>query len=218
MGRFVPYGASAGRSFTAGRFKDSSEPGWTLPSRNDSSGTGSASLAHEIKQPIAATQIDAKVCLRALTEDRVNLKLARQAASRLLNEAIMADKITKRTTALYKKDAMRRERVNVNEMIREMALLLQQEASASAVSIRPMIADGIPEIMADRVFDSFITTKPHGTGMGLAISRSDRGSAWRPLVSRRQQRTGRDVFLHIAWRRGTPTIDRQRPMTVSDGL
>jgi len=190
-------------------------------------GEMAASIAHEIKQPIAAAQIDAQVCLRAITEDRFNLELARQAASRLLKEAMMADEIIKRTTALYNKDAMRRERVNVNEMIREMALLLQQEASASAVSIRTTIADGIPDIMADRVqlqqvlmnlmlnaidamkdtggdltitsqmneenellvavsdtgvglpaenpdqiFDSFVTTKPHGTGMGLSISRS----------------------------------------------
>jgi signal transduction histidine kinase len=140
---------------------------------------------------------------------------------------MMADEIIKRTTALYKKETMRRERVNVNEMIREMALLLQQEASSYAVSIRTTIADGIPDIMADRVqlqqvlmnlmlnaieamkstggeltitsqrgegsellmsvsdtgvglpsenpdqiFDSFVTTKPQGTGMGLSITRS----------------------------------------------
>ena len=190
-------------------------------------GEVAASLAHEIKQPIAAAQIDATVCVRALTHDRVNLEAAREAASRLVKEAMMADEIIQRTTALYRKEALRRGPVNVNELIREMALLLQQEASACAVSIRAEIAEGIPDIMADRVqlqqvlmnlmlnaidamkdgggdltiasqmsadhellisvsdtgiglpsenpeqiFESFVTTKPHGTGMGLAISRS----------------------------------------------
>jgi len=190
-------------------------------------GEVAASLAHEIKQPIAAAQIDAKVCVRALTHDRVNLEAAREAASRLVKEAMMADEIIQRTTALYKKEALRRGPVNVNELIREMALLLQQEAGACAVSIRPEIAEGVPDIMADRVqlqqvlmnlmlnaidamkdgggdltitslgseghellisvsdtgiglptenphqiFESFVTTKRDGTGMGLPISKS----------------------------------------------
>src|SRR5262249_21533639 len=49
-------------------------------------GEVAASLAHEIKQPIAAAQIDAKICVRALAEDRLNLESAREAAARLVRE------------------------------------------------------------------------------------------------------------------------------------
>jgi signal transduction histidine kinase len=188
-------------------------------------GEVTASLAHEIRQPIAAAQIDAAVCLRALTDERLDVQTAREAASRLVKEAIWAHEIIKRTTALYKKETTHRERVDINALIREMALLLQQEANTS--SIRTDLVEGLPDIVADRIqlqqvlmnlmlnaieamtgtageltvtsqlsensglligvrdtgvglpaenphqiFESFVTTKPHGTGMGLAITRS----------------------------------------------
>jgi PAS domain S-box-containing protein len=190
-------------------------------------GEVAASLAHEIKQPIAAARIDAKVCVRALTDDRLDMQAAREAAARLVKEAMWADEIIKRTTALYRKETTHRERVDINALIREMAVLLQQEAAACSIAIRTDLAEGTPDVMADRVqlqqvlmnlmlnaidamkdtggeltvtsqlsedselliavrdtgvglptenpqqiFESFVTTKPDGTGMGLAITRS----------------------------------------------
>jgi PAS domain S-box-containing protein len=184
-------------------------------------------LAHEIKQPIAAARIDAKVCLRALADDRLDVQAAREAASRLIKDATRADEIVKRTTALYKRETMDRQRVDVNAVIRELVLLFQREAGASSISVRTNLAEGIPDVIADRVqlqqvfmnlmlnaieamkdtggeltitsqrgegaellmsmsdtgvglprenpdqiFDSFVTTKPQGTGMGLSITRS----------------------------------------------
>jgi signal transduction histidine kinase len=67
-----------------------------------------ASLAHEIKQPIAAALIDARVCLRALADNRLDVEAAREAASRLVKDAMRADEIIKRTTgeALVAVDAV----------------------------------------------------------------------------------------------------------------
>jgi signal transduction histidine kinase len=191
-------------------------------------GEVAASLAHEIRQPIAAATIDAAACLRALADDRLDVPEARRAASRLMKEATWADEIITRTSALYRKDsAQKRERVDINTVIREMAVLLQQEAALSSVAIRTELGDGTSQVVADRVqlqqvlmnlmlnaieamkdtggvltitshgwqdgellisvgdtgvglpthnpeqiFESFVTTKPDGTGMGLAITRS----------------------------------------------
>jgi signal transduction histidine kinase/ligand-binding sensor domain-containing protein len=114
-------------------------------------GEVAASLAHEIKQPIAAARIDAKVCVRSLSDDRLNVESAREAAARLVKDVMWADEIIKRTTALYKKDTTHRECMNVNAVIREMAVLLQQEANASSIAIRTELAEEMPDVMADRV-------------------------------------------------------------------
>src|SRR6185295_19667722 len=96
-------------------------------------GEVAASLAHEIRQPIAALMIDATACLRALADNRVDVPEARRAASRIVKEATWADEVITRTGALYRKDTTRREDVDVNAVIREMAVLLQQEAAAHAI-------------------------------------------------------------------------------------
>ena len=110
-----------------------------------------ASVAHEIKQPIAAAALDAKTCLRWLIRDHPDVHKAGEAASRILNDANRADEIIDRLRSLYKKSPPKRELVDVNQTIREMVAILLGEANRHAVSMRTEVADGLPKIMADRV-------------------------------------------------------------------
>jgi signal transduction histidine kinase len=110
-----------------------------------------ASLAHEIKQPISAAVTDAKTCLRWLGRDEPDLSEAREAASRLVRDVTRAADIISSVSSLFKKGALRRELADVNELIREMIVLLRSEANRYSISIRADLAEQLPKITADRV-------------------------------------------------------------------
>jgi C4-dicarboxylate-specific signal transduction histidine kinase len=188
-----------------------------------------ASLAHEVNQPIAAAVTDANTCLRWLARDQPDLEEAREAASRMVKDATRAAEIISRIRLVFKKGTPQRELVDVNEVIREMIVLLRNEASRYSITVRTELGADLPQVMGDRVqlqqvmmnlmmnsidamkavegtrdlavqsqrakdeqlmvsvsdtgmglppqqadqiFKAFFTTKVHGTGMGLRISRS----------------------------------------------
>jgi C4-dicarboxylate-specific signal transduction histidine kinase len=110
-----------------------------------------ASLAHEVNQPIAAAGTDARTCLRWLARDQPDLEEAREAASRVVKDATRAAEIVGRIRLLFKKDTSQRELVDVNEIIREMIVLLRGEATRYSISFRTDLAADLPLVMADRV-------------------------------------------------------------------
>ncbi len=110
-----------------------------------------ASLAHEVSQPISAAGTDANTCLRWLRRDPPDLKEAREAASRAVKDATRAAEIISRIRLLFKKDISQRELVNVNEVIREMIVLLRSEATRYSISVQTELAQDLPQIMGDRV-------------------------------------------------------------------
>jgi PAS domain S-box-containing protein len=123
----------------------------TRASRVSSLGELSASLAHEINQPIAAAVTNANTCLRWLSRDEPNLVEARAAASRIVQDGTRAGEIIKRVRLLFNKDAPQRELIDLNEIIREMMLLLHSEAAQFAAFIRTELAGDLPQVMGDRV-------------------------------------------------------------------
>jgi C4-dicarboxylate-specific signal transduction histidine kinase len=120
-------------------------------SRVTTMGELTASLAHEVNQPIAAAITNANACLRWLSGDLPNLEEAREATRRLARDGTRAAEIISRIRLLFKKGAPRREAVDVNEVIREMVVLLGSEATRYYISVQTDFAGDLPRAMGDRV-------------------------------------------------------------------
>lgn len=204
-----------------------------------------ASIAHEINQPLAAIVSNAKAGLRWLSKEPPDLEETREAIRRIVRDGNRAGDVISRMRALFKKAPMTREHFDINEAIEEVVALTHTEAQRSRVLVRTRLDEDVPPILGDRVqlqqvvlnllinameavsgmdegrrellastqritdakvltsttgssvqessyvlvavrdsgpgllsgslaqlFTAFYTTKPHGLGMGLAVSRS----------------------------------------------
>jgi PAS domain S-box-containing protein len=188
-----------------------------------------ASIAHELNQPLTAVVTHAYACREWLHCVPPNLEKASATAEKIVQESTRAGSVVSRVRALFSKDAQVREPASINRLIRELARLLRDEAIRREISIRLVLAEGLPNVamdpvqmqqvllnlatngmdamalagepreliirsekhgpndilvavedhgpgipydIASRIFEPFFSTKPHGTGMGLAICRS----------------------------------------------
>jgi PAS domain S-box-containing protein len=120
-------------------------------SRVSTMGELTASLAHEIKQPISAAAMNAKTCLRWLGREEPDLPEACEAASRIVKDVRRAADIIDRISSLVKKVTLQRELVDVNELVREMISLLSSETNLYSISISTELAENLPQVTADRV-------------------------------------------------------------------
>jgi PAS domain S-box-containing protein len=110
-----------------------------------------ATMSHELKQPIAAAMTNANTCIRWLKRDQPDVDEALEATSRIVKDGSRATEIIDRLRSLYEKSPPQRELVDVDEIVREMLVLLRGEANRYSISMRPELAPDLPKITADRV-------------------------------------------------------------------
>jgi C4-dicarboxylate-specific signal transduction histidine kinase len=111
----------------------------------------SASIAHEVKQPITATVISAQAALRWLERQPPDLEEARQALAQIVQDGTWAGDILNRIRALIKKAPSRKERLDINQAIREVIELTRSEAVKNCVSMKTKLAEKLPLIQGDQV-------------------------------------------------------------------
>jgi len=110
-----------------------------------------ASIAHEVKQPIAATVTNAQAALRWLGSQPSELEEVRQALTHIVQDGMRAGDVVGRIRDLIKKAPPREDRLEINPVIREVIELTRGEAVKNGVSVQTELAEGLPLIQGDRV-------------------------------------------------------------------
>jgi PAS domain S-box-containing protein len=111
----------------------------------------SASIAHEINQPVAAAVNNASAALRWLGKEPPDLEQARQALNRIFKNGNRASEVIGRMRALLKKAPLQEEDVDINDAILEVIALTRGEVTKNSISVRTQYAEGLPLIRGDRV-------------------------------------------------------------------
>jgi PAS domain S-box-containing protein len=111
----------------------------------------SASIAHEVNQPIAALITNANAGLRWLARQPPDLEEVRQTLVRIVRDADRMSEVIGRVRALVNKGPPRRDRLDINEAVSEVIALTQTEIQRNRVRLRTQLADGLPSVVGDRV-------------------------------------------------------------------
>jgi PAS domain S-box-containing protein len=110
-----------------------------------------AAIAHEVNQPLSAVVANAHACVRWLSAQPPNLPMAQQAAERIVRDGKDAGEVVRRVRALFKRAAPETARIDVNEVIGEVLILLGRDAAKRRVVLERNLAGNLPAIIGDRL-------------------------------------------------------------------
>jgi PAS domain S-box-containing protein len=110
-----------------------------------------ASIAHEVNQPLSAIVTNAGACLRWLAGDSPNLDEAREVARRIIREGQRAGEVIRRIRAMLQKTDTQKARLDINDTIRDIVALAQSEVSRNRVTLRMELTADLPPVLGDRV-------------------------------------------------------------------
>jgi len=119
--------------------------------RVTSLGELTASIAHEVNQPLGAIVTNANACLRWLSGEQPNLDEVKQGIDEIVSDANRASKVIGRIRALTKRAPPRKDWLDINESILEIVSLTRNEIRRNHISLRTELSDGLPHVLGDRI-------------------------------------------------------------------
>src|SRR5260370_15266976 len=155
----------------------------------------SASIAHEVNQPLAAVVTNAEACVRWLDRETPDLDEARYAVKQIVNDGHRAGEVIRRVRALVNKVNNQKAQLEVNDCVNEGVALMRRELLSHRVSLRMEIAAALPAVLAHRVQLQQVIINLVMNGIEAMQPLTDRP---RELVIRSHQDEANQVVIAVA--------------------
>jgi len=130
-----------------------------------SMGQLTASIAHEINQPLTAVVTHGHACIEWLSANPPNLQKTRQTAERIIQDGTRAGAVLARIRALFNREAPAKDLLDINEVIHELTTFVRDEAIRRRVVVRSELIPGLPKVQGDRVQLQQVLLNLVGNGM-----------------------------------------------------
>jgi PAS domain S-box-containing protein len=153
-----------------------------------------ASIAHEVNQPLAAVVANAEACLRWLDRETPDLAAARRSVEWVIDDGNRAGEVIRRVRALANKSDIEKVPLDVNDVVREVIALVQRELTSHQVSLQMELAPALPMTLGDRVQLQQVMINLVMNGIEAMQSTADRP---RELVIRSRQDDAHGVLLSV---------------------
>jgi signal transduction histidine kinase len=153
-----------------------------------------ASIAHEVNQPLAAVVANAEACLRWLNRGTPDLDAARRSVEWIINDGVRASEVIRRVRTLANKTDLEKVPLDINDVVNEATMLVQREMDSHQVSLRLQLTPALPMILGDRVQLQQVIINLVMNGIEAMQSATDRP---RELVVRSRQDETQQVLVSV---------------------